>query len=896
MTRILERTRLLFAIGIAGGLGLAFLLLAPESKFPPRQIYDVTPPKGAWSDGCFVSPGVFPTTTGGVLPLGFPTIGSWQNGDAWNGDGATLWTDVVSRRVRVCVAGYPQQRDCKLWAEFRRADGSVSRTNCNIGNPAETWLPWDFRVPFGAVAMRIKAEDFSSHHAGWLGFSAPIPVRATRFGVGWTVAQWLCSLGFVSGTGLLLLAEYRRWRNELRAGFAPGAFGSSLISDTCRRVFRPPEWFFGILEHPAAIAAKKFVPVGLALSLFFTVLGAKWATVDRYGSDIPNWDQWDAEGIELLAPWFERDHFVEHLFHPHNEHRIVVTKLQNLAVTLLAGQWDSRLECTINAALHAALAVAFWLVGCRWLHARWLVLYFVTLAALFGLPIPWQNILGGFHSQQYWLLGLSFIAMVLLPFVRPWTAKWYVGALAAALALLTMGSGFFAAAIVFAIVVLRMLRRNCTWREAWPTIALTLAVVAIGSLTRVEVEFHQALKAKNAHDFLFSIVHSLQWPIPSGFAWPAAVVLWLPWIFATWRAVCPASGTDPRRAQTIAALGGWVLLQVLATAYARGAGGNYPASRYMDTLGFGMAVNALALGWLLSLATGTTVIERVSPLAPARRLVRRAYVAFAAVLALGWAGTLTRGLRDATAIAVDYEMPDTIAYLHQAEAYTRAYLTTQDRADLLFDNIPYPGADSFIERLTRPSLGKLMPASVRLPIPLKPEGPANLGFELNQARRLHLATEPRHGLSGGIPPLASLPTWGSYGASGATGTGTWRSAPVTASLGGWLKFETAGHLGESGVSLELLDARTNALISGIRPTKIPGNTWRAAYVRAPSQPFVIVARDTDPNRWFAFSAPVEMSTASYWAWRAGKQGLVLMTSAAAVAALLGLVSISRPRS
>ncbi|MBI4626992.1 MAG: hypothetical protein HY736_27690 [Verrucomicrobia bacterium] len=893
LKKLALKNRLLRALWMVGGLGLIFSLLTPESFLPPRQVYDLAPSRGEWSTGCFISPGVYPTTTGGVLPRGLPTVGSWQDGDAWNGDGATVWTKVSSPRMRVCVAGYPQQPGCRLWVEFRRADETVTRRDCAISNPHETWKPWDFRVPVGTVAMRIVGEDAASQRAGWLAFSAPIPFWPTNFGLAYSAAQALCALAFVCGAGLLLLAGFRNPPGESPPDSAAGALASFLFPLAWWRACHLPDWFLAIVDHPLAAPIKRFAPVGLALSLFFLVLGAKWATVDRFGSDIPNWDQWDAEGLELLAPWFEQDHFLEHLFTPHNEHRIVLTKLQNLAVTLLAGQWDSRLECMLNAGLHAALALAFWFAGRRWLEARWHAPLFVTLAALFGLPIACQNILGGFHSQQYWLLGLSFAAIVLLPFARPWTAKWFVGALTAALALLTMGSGFFAAAIVFAIVALRLLRRDVVLREAWPTLALALAVVAIGWWTRIEVDYHQPHKAQNAHDFLFTIVHSLQWPVPWDFASSAAVILWFPWLIVAWRAARPTGGTDPRRAQTIAAIGGWVLLQVLATAYARGAGGEYPASRYMDTLSFGMAANALALGWLLSRPAGDAAVASASPPAPARgvaRLIRRGLVA---TLAVAWTGVLAWGLREITALALRGELPDAVRYLREAEAYTRAYLSTKDRADLLSDNIPYPGADSFIERLTRPSLGALLPVSVRLPLELTSAASAHRGFERNHARLLHLATEPRHGLSGATQPLASLPTWGSFGAAGAAATGEWRSAPLTAPLGGWLKFETAGQLGEPGVTLELHDARTGARVADVHPTRIPGDTWRAAYVRAPRQPFVVVARDDDPHRWFAFSSPVEMSTLSYWAWRTGKQGLVITASATAAAALLGLLSLSR---
>src|SRR5688572_12062879 len=97
----------------------------------------------------------------------------------------------------------------------------------------------------------------------------------------------------------------------------------------------------------------------------------KWATFYHYGSPMPDWDQWDAEGRNLLIPWVDDDQFVEKLFLPHNEHRVVLTKLQNLGLTLMNGQWDSRLEAVTNALLHAALAVAFWILARRSTASRW---------------------------------------------------------------------------------------------------------------------------------------------------------------------------------------------------------------------------------------------------------------------------------------------------------------------------------------------------------------------------------------------------------------------------------------------------------------------------------------------------------------------------------------------
>jgi hypothetical protein len=640
--------------------------------------------------------------------------------------------------------------------------------------------------------------------------------------------------------------------------------------------------------------SNRVLPAALSLSLFFFIVGTHWATFDKFGSDIPNWDQWDAEGLYLLAPYFENDHFAEHLFHPHNEHRVVITKLQNLALTMLSGQWDARLESVTNAALHAALAVGFWLAAWRWLDARWRAPLFVALAALFGAPVAWQNILGGFHSQQYWLVLLSFAAIVTLPGARAWSLRWFLGAGVSILALGTMGSGFFAAAMVLCLEVFRLGRRHTTLRAAWPTLALTLALIVVGLLTRVEVDYHQGLKARDAHDFLFTILHSLQWPAPRAYTW-LALVLWLPWVITTWRVV-----RDPRESPAglaLVGLGGWVLAQILATAYARGAagtGGDFPATRYMDTLALGTAVNALALGWFAQRPANSE--QRPETLEIIIRTKRHSRVFGLSSLVLGlfrisWFGVFAWGVFDLAHLAIAIEMPDVKRFYVQAEAHMKGYLATSDPAQLAFENIPYPSGAGIIERLSHDSLRRRMPASIRAPLALKPAPNADPIFVENRASQLTLDTAPRRGLSPATGALASHPTWGTFGASGPGATGEWSSAPLTAPLAGWLKFETAGDLGRDGVALELRDAKTNALLAKVAPTKIPGDSWRTAYVRAPRTPFVVVARDESTARWMAFSAPVEMSEWSYVAWRCAKHGALVAEVAAATAALLGLAAL-----
>jgi hypothetical protein len=629
-----------------------------------------------------------------------------------------------------------------------------------------------------------------------------------------------------------------------------------------------------------------------AVCLFLLIAGAKWAIFDQFGSPMPDWDQWDAEGSELLIPWFDQDHFVTHLFNPHNEHRVVVTKLHALGLALLNGQWDSRLEAVTNATLHALLGVTLWLASCRWTARPWRAPFFLLCAALFGLPIAWQNVLGGFHSQQYWLLGLSFAAIVTLPFARPWSSMWWVGAVAALLALGSMGSGLLASAVVLTVLAWRMGRREASFSSTWPTLTIAALAVGVGVVTRVAPAWHEKLKVTTLHDFVFSIVHSLQWPLREQ-DW-AAGLMWAPWCLAAWRVVrtAPTETMDvlrSRAGETIVALGGWVLVQVFATAYARGAGADYPASRYMDTLAFGAFANALALVWLLS--------------APPRRsaggvriAVPRRHTALLSAIGMVWLLTLSIGVYNLLHDIVQHELRDARKYYTQAEGHMRRYLATNDGRQLAHGDIPFPSAEELIARLAHPRLRAMMPAPIRAPLTLSAAA-GSTGFAANDARFADPEQPPRTGLSPETAPLDAAITWGSFGTGGTAAMGVWRSGPLMAALAGYLKFEVAGHVapGSRGVSLQLRDASNDALLADVRPTRVPGNNWRAAYVRTPTQPFVIVAEDRDDNEWLAFSGPTEMGELSHWARQATRHGLLITYFAGGATVLLGIAALVTAR-
>src|SRR5687767_13003501 len=96
---------------------------------------------------------------------------------------------------------------------------------------------------------------------------------------------------------------------------------------------------------PASARLRTLRRVALCVVLFCTVWGTKLAVLDRFGTDLPFWDQWSKEGDDLYPAWLEERPVWRTLFAPHNEHRIAPTLALNLGLVIAGGQWDARVQC-----------------------------------------------------------------------------------------------------------------------------------------------------------------------------------------------------------------------------------------------------------------------------------------------------------------------------------------------------------------------------------------------------------------------------------------------------------------------------------------------------------------------------------------------------------------------
>lgn len=591
--------------------------------------------------------------------------------------------------------------------------------------------------------------------------------------------------------------------------------------------------------------------------LFTLVFGLKLEIIHHFGTDLPRWDALDAEGLALYLPRAEGRLHLADLFRPHNEHRIVWTKLLGLAELKLNGQWDARLQCVVNAALHSVIAVFVFLFVRRGLDRRLHAPVFVLLALLFGLPLAWENPLAGFHSQQYFLLGFSFGAIALLPSATAWSPRWWTGTACLFAALVTMGSGLFAAAIILFVLGLQgWVAGNPPgrFRSAVPTVAMCAAALILGALGRVSVDYHDTLKAGSPADFLRYTLHCLQWPAQD-WSW-LALVLWLPVALLAWRVLRRLDKDAGPLPLVLLGLAAWVVLQILATAYTRGVDGGMPSSRYADTLAFGLIVNGLALAWLW---------PRLTPWRSC------------AAVSVAWVLAVIGPVSVQSALIFGRALPANRRHLEACEENVRRYLVTDDSTHLAGDDIPYPGIRALRERIDPPAIRAILPVSVRPPLSLanpSDAGPFVAHSTIRRARKFTPAPAELPAPLSALPKLEQRTLWFSTRAGGFSHALDLPRATV-------LRFMVAGS-GTPELSLVYPSS-----VVGLELAKMSPTGWHLVHVSVPAGRSVLQARVPE-NSWLAFSEPVEMAPGSYWSRRLVRTGRLLWPAAALAAGLCGL--------
>ena len=433
-----------------------------------------------------------------------------------------------------------------------------------------------------------------------------------------------------------------------------------------------------------------------AVALFLLVVAGRLAFVGLYSESVPFWDQWDAEGARLIQPWVEGKLDAAQLLAPHNEHRILWTRLIALSIFEANDrQWDNLVSACVNVFIYALVPVLLYALlggGLRRRLSR--ATLFLSLLALAWLPYAYENTRIGFQNQFY-LMSLLGIGCVLLAsrardnHLVP--LKLLVPALAS---IFTMASGLLGPVAAGGVLLLRYLLRQLRLLPAVTGIALLAVIAVLAFACTPHIAGHDVFRASSFGEWFTHFLANLSWPLPAAHGHWAWLLLWSPTLIALWRLYRQRQADS----QQLLALGlaAWAIMQAAAIAYSRGA----LSSRYLDTMAIGLVANAwLALRLAEDLHASGRTLRGIAPAA--------------VLLASASVGLLRSTPADMRAVRE-------LAALSTIQTFnTRAFVATGDKHfldDQPFEHIPYPWPDRLASLLAEPALRASLPASIRQPL------------------------------------------------------------------------------------------------------------------------------------------------------------------------------------
>ena len=607
--------------------------------------------------------------------------------------------------------------------------------------------------------------------------------------------------------------------------------------------------------HIPSTSAPRWLKPNLPRHLFVTafallIFASKLALIHTAGTDVPQMDQWDAEAHHTLVPWLEHRLTSADLLYPHNEHRLVTTKLWSLAFVAANGQWSGFVTLIANAAVHTAFAVGFLLLSRRWLTGPPFFAFAALLLLLHALPFSWENTLGAFQIQFYFLLLFSFGHLAFTLGSSGSSIRWLIGQLCATLALFTLASGLLSSAALLCALAAEFLRTRRLTGQQLVSAALALAFLVLGWSLRNVVPGHAPLHAQSLGEFLLALLQLLTWPAP----------LWLPLVLVPTLLFVLRLLRDRDQPPDLLLVGllAWTLLQLAALAYARGTQ-SVTSSRYFDLL---VVHVALAFIFLATL--------------PNFRFRRAALATWFIVTALA----LAHVARDQWHGII---LPRAAQFATQQENLRR-YLATHDPQHLAgksFPDLPYPDSNVLLQRLSSPALRSLLPPSIRAPLDLSPTSTLTDGGAVPPPRNAPPRTVPPSLLPSPFPIALSTFSLTS------SDPFTWQSATQPDSTLPFVRFRLAGDLGRPETRLAL-SIQTRTADIPIVPDSVPGERWKNVTILRPDGPWWIAVNDSDPDAWFAVAEPVELGRLTWLAEKILKHHFAF-AAAGLVFLLLGIV-------
>jgi hypothetical protein len=583
----------------------------------------------------------------------------------------------------------------KGWAVDAEAGSAAAGVLVEVGGQVLGWIPAG--QPRPDVAAVFNRPGFAS--AGFHGFVdlSMLPrgvhqlrvrvVTADRRGI---IQGYQRAIDSTASSGDLLPIDLSR---------PPGPVGVGTLSILLVSAFAVVGMAFAAILRPHLRRMRQngMRRPGLVLAMTITgagliILAAKWMLIRAHGVNVPFWDQWDAEPLFYLA--VQRDGLKwSELLRAHNEHRIVFTRALFSLLEIANQQWDVRLQMVVNASIGtlATLSLAV-LISRGHKIGESLAL---TAAAIIITVVPYahENLLWGFQSQFYFHVLFSILGVGLAAGSRPLSATWWLGLLCAALATLSIAAGALAPATIAVVGLVPWRGERCGRIRRIMAVIVPAATAAVAVLATPRMPHNAVIAAHGVKEFIVSATKALA--SPSQIPW-VAPLMWMPFVLLAFFHV-RARRPGGARERVLLALGAWVLLHAPAIALARGGGGAGPASRYLDILVVGVAVNAAAMPALLARFNFDTGWRHHVP-----RACLAAWLILAVVVGFREGRRAFRDLRtDAEGRRV-------------CLANTRAFIATgnEDAFRAPGMPLPYPRVELLLGLLRTPPIRRLLPPAL----------------------------------------------------------------------------------------------------------------------------------------------------------------------------------------
>lgn len=349
------------------------------------------------------------------------------------------------------------------------------------------------------------------------------------------------------------------------------------------------------LVYPKKDELKIFEPSAIYLGCFCLVLGVKLCIISYAGSIVPFGDQWNGEGNLLFIPYLQGRLEISDLFAPHNEHRILLSRLSSLFLFELNGRvWDPLLSMIFNATFHSSTIVFFIYALTKVFGSR----YCISIALAFGLvaliPSGWENVLWGFQGCFYFYL-LSGFMMLCFAFSKTLSlSRVLFTACFSILSYLSIAAGITITISIIIVLLIGLIRGPRSKNEI-TLIALLIPLVAFYWVMTPNVKGHEVLIAHEVGDFLHVFLKNMSWPF-TWCSWPA-LILNLPMILLCIRSFMRKEEREPKF-QMLLGIFIWLILYASSIAYMRSAHISV-ASRYTDLSSLIVVVNFLAIVMLI---------------------------------------------------------------------------------------------------------------------------------------------------------------------------------------------------------------------------------------------------------------------------------------------------------